>query len=254
MDPYLERHWLDVHNRLVMLSSVVLNERLPADLVASTDERVKVEGPDEEYGLYRPDVTVVEEGGAGKPPVTGTAAVGTMPPGTVRLVAAVEPTVERYIRVVDTSTDRAVTVIEFLSPSNKMGEGLVDYRRKREALLDSGVNLVEVDLSRRGDWQRLLRPYSCPVSKRSEYRATTWLAGDRGGVLLSPFGLREALPELPIPLRAKDGVVTLPLQEVVEQVYQTGRYGTRLNYGAELEPAVEGEDAVWVREVAGRGG
>jgi hypothetical protein len=34
MDPYLERHWPDVHSALVMSARGVLNELLPPDLVA----------------------------------------------------------------------------------------------------------------------------------------------------------------------------------------------------------------------------
>ena len=44
----------------------------------------------------------------------------------VRLIVQVEPITERFIRVIDTGTERLITVIEFISPTNKRGSGLAD--------------------------------------------------------------------------------------------------------------------------------
>jgi hypothetical protein len=252
MDPYLERHWLDVHNRLVMLASVLLNERLPSDLVASTDERVKVEGPDEVFDLFRPDVAVVSEGPSLASPERLSVGSAVMPPGTVRIVAHAEPAVERFIRIVDSATERAVTVVEFLSPTNKMGAGLSDDRLKRDALLDGNVNVVEIDLCRKGDWQRFPRPHPCPDIRRTPYRSVTRLAAEREAVYTVPFSLREPLPDLPIPLRDADPEVRLPLGELVHRVYVTGRYGTRLHYDPPADPPLSDEDAAWADQLMGQ--
>lgn len=45
MDPYLERHWRDVHASLAVYARDWLQERLPSGLRARIEERVFVESP-----------------------------------------------------------------------------------------------------------------------------------------------------------------------------------------------------------------
>src|SRR5947208_1264102 len=139
MDPYLERHWPDVHTSLVADARNALNQVLPGDLVASTEERIAVE---EEWTptrtKYAPDVQLIEV------PATGVAqAAAMLIDAPIRLVAQSEPRTERSIRIIEPKTSRVITVIEFINPANKMGRGLRLFRRKRQALLRSNVNFVE---------------------------------------------------------------------------------------------------------------
>lgn len=69
-------------------------------------------------------------------------------------------------------SERLVTVIECLSPSNKLGAGLIAYKRKRDDLLHGGVNVVEINLVRRGDWRALLSPYQWSPDAESIHRIT----------------------------------------------------------------------------------
>ena len=58
---------------------------------------------------------------------------------------------ETYLEPRDVSTDRVVTVIEILSPTNKLpGEGRRQYEQKRMNLLATYTHLVEIDLLRAG--------------------------------------------------------------------------------------------------------
>ena len=50
MDPYLEAHWLDVHNSLIHLAKAAIQPQLGDDLVARTGERIVVEDP---FGVHR---------------------------------------------------------------------------------------------------------------------------------------------------------------------------------------------------------
>lgn len=43
MDPYLERHWPDVHTKLVTYAADALNASLPPELIARTQERIAIE-------------------------------------------------------------------------------------------------------------------------------------------------------------------------------------------------------------------
>src|SRR5579862_3827181 len=98
MDPYLERHWGDVHTHLVSNIAAALNDRLPDDLIARVVEQNRIEREEDFERLLRPDVRVFE---SELPPSIsllqtvggGTAAVAE----PIVLRAEVEPAKERYV-------------------------------------------------------------------------------------------------------------------------------------------------------------
>jgi len=163
-----------------------------------------------------------------------------------RLVAQIEPIIERYIRVVEAGTERLVTVIEFVSPTNKRGSGLYPFQAKRAELLSAGVNFVEVDLIRAGDWRALLRPHRCGKKATSTYRITSRVPSDPAAVYLQPIWLREPIPAVHIPLRREDPQVKLALQPLVDRAYTNGRYDRRIDYRQPCDPPLPEDDAAWV--------
>jgi len=242
MDPYLEPHWLDIHTSIMAAARQALNRQLPEDLIASVEERVAIEseeGPQHEFG---PDVRVFE------PPAVETMSVevvGGTATARYRLLAQIDPITERFIRVVQAGSERLVTVIELLSPTNKCSDGLQAFRSKRAELLASGVNFVEIDLVRAGNWRALLRPHYCPRKAVTLYRVTSRIPSDPAAVLLEPISLRVRLPKIPVPLRRNDPQVELDLQDLLDETYTTGRYGRRLDYRRELSPPLDEGDAAW---------
>ena len=251
MDPFLEPHWPDVHGSMVMSSRDSLNEQLPADLVASAEERVAIEsetGPDR---VFLPDIRIVE------PPARGIG-IAESPSADVeapyRLLAQIDPLTERFIKIIEVGTERLVTIIEVVSPTNQRGEGLSAFRAKRAELLVSGVNFVEVDLNRSGDWKALLRPHISPPSADTPYRATFRIPSDPAATYLQPIGLRDRLPSISIPLRRGDPKVRIDLQALVDHAYSSGRYHLRLDYAKPCEPALEGDDASWAAELLRQAG
>lgn len=247
MDPYLEPHWLDVHTRLVAYAADRLDEQLPGDLIAYTEERVAIESTMGQERSIGPDIRIFE------PPAEVPTVVESYAPGTVlapyRLATLVEPITERFIKIIEVGTERLVTVIEFLSPTNKQGEGLVAFRAKRADLGVSGVNLVEIDLVRAGNWRAFLRPFKCPAELVTPYRVTFRLPEDPGGVYLQPISLRERLPDITVPLRPNDPKVQLDLQTLLDRVYEKGRYWQRINYSTPLDIPLEQEDAASADEL-----
>ena len=242
MDPYLERHWLDVHTRLTTYAADWLNERLPDGLVATTEERVAIESGDDRTHRVGPDVSVYS-------PVSSSHGNALVLDAPYRLILDLDPITERFIRIISTAGEHLITVIEFISPTNKTGEGLEDYRRKRSQLLAGGVHVVEVDLVRQGDWRRLQRPYSSPADAVAPYRAIVYTATPNAVGYLFPIRLAEPLPEIPVPLRPSDAPVRLPLQTLLDQVYTRGRYAQRLDYAQPCEPPLSPEDATWAAHV-----
>ncbi len=221
MDPYLERHWPDVRLSLTAPAADWLNKVLPDDLVARIDERIGVEPEDKQ--------------------------VDDCSPRHVQIIT--EPWMERFIEIREISGWRLITVIEFLSPSNKLKPGVDEFLVKRNQLLAGGVNVVEIDLVRVGNRDRLLPRGATPAAARSEYRVVHFLPN--GEVWLHPMPLREPLPTIRIPLRPTDEPAELSLQPLLDDAYKNGRYGRTLDYSRPPEPPLEGEDADWAAGLRG---
>src|SRR6478609_7378197 len=94
----------------------------------------------------------------------------------------------------------------------------------RDALLVTGMNFVEIDLVRSGDWELLLRPHVCPPRAVSTYRAVLRVPTDPLAAYLHPIPLFESLPTVKAPLCPDDPPADLPLQPLFEANYRNGRY------------------------------
>ena len=60
MDPFLERHWEDVHHRLIQYACDTLQPRLPNELWARVEERVFVQSDSGRQRHIVPDASLVE--------------------------------------------------------------------------------------------------------------------------------------------------------------------------------------------------
>lgn len=239
MDPYLETHWRDVHTSLMTYIRDQLQDQLPLDLVARVEESVSVDVADESR-LIAPDVRITEDFASAEPAVSRTSAAVAEP-----LVVLEEiPQTARHVKIVDLSSgERVITVIEVLSPTNKLTTtGREEYRRKQREYLLGDVNLVEVDLLRCGRHVLSAAWEMIPPDKRRTYMMSV-----RGRTRTAVFGasLREPLPVISIPLRPQDDEIQLNLQQLMTQVYDRGRYW-KLNYQTDPEPPLSPEDAAWV--------
>jgi hypothetical protein len=250
MDPYLEQHWRDIHTRLMVYTVDQLQEQLPRDLLARVEETVTVDYDDDEKNRgVKPDVSVLREGpsffstDAEVVPEVLNVAV------TEPLVVTVEEPPARHVEIFDTSAgNRVVTVIEFLSPTNKLpGFGRDEYARKQADYLASKVNLVEVDLIRQGGFAIAVPQSALPKNYRVPYLISVRHAGRPREFKVYHAPLRERLPSIHVPLRRQDRDVVLDLQPLIDQCYTRGRYD-RMNYAEELDPPLSPEDAAWAEE------
>lgn len=248
MDPFLEPHWVDVHSSLVVGARDELNQLLPEDLVARSEERVAVESEDVDRQVGR-DVRVFSPSKAD--PEEGPGGVVLQAP--FKLLLQDDPVIERFIRIID-EAGQLVTVLEFIRPTNKRPPGLDAFRQKRSELLDANVHVIEIDLIRAGDWRGLMRPERCPAKGLSLYRVTIRTSGMRRCGYLFPIHLPEPLPEIPVPLRPADPPLGLKLQPLLDRAYQNGRYGRTLDYRRPLDPPLVGDDAVQAEAILKAGG
>src|SRR5262249_39139400 len=145
-------------------------------------DRLLIGGPDVFVADREPSVA---NGGV----ATVTAPVTTILPGVVRK--------QRYLKIVDSEARKIVAVIEILSPSNKTrGDDGEAYRLKREEYIASGVSLVEIDLLRSG----VRPPLGDPAPPVSDYYILVHRAWEKDRMGIWPISIRDALPQVPIPL------------------------------------------------------
>ncbi len=138
-----------------------------------------------------------------------------------------------------------MTAIEVLSPGNKIGyDSRKVYKEKRDAYVESGVNLVEVDLVRQGYHIVAIPEPLIPRTYQDQNIACVRRACAPFQAELYPLPLRQPLVDISIPLRPTDKDVLLQLQALIEQCYQDGRYW-RTDYSLPLRPRLNEADAGW---------
>lgn len=248
MDPYLEAHWGDVHQRLIIYSADHIQRHLPADLRARVEERVFVETPEGGGRSVYPDVRVVERPHATPVVAAATGTLAVAEPLLVELPS--EQVTESYLEIREIgSGNRVVTVIEFVSAANKrIGPGRKLYLQKQQELRAGDVNSVEIDLLRGGDYVLSIPKGSMPPEYRTPYRICVWREKRPTAWEVYRVPLRERLPTIRIPLRPTDVDVPLDLQSLVEQCYTNGGYDD-LDYRADSDPPLSPDDARWADEL-----
>ncbi len=120
---------------------------------------------------------------------------------------------------------RLVTVIEFLSPTNKRGTGRREYLKKRERILTSTTHLLEIDLLRNGKRVPMQEPlpaaanfiFLCRAEKRA--RTEVW-----------PIRLDQVPPTVPVPLLPPDSDVLLDMQQAFTSVYDLCGFDLAVDY------------------------
>jgi hypothetical protein len=246
MNPWLEQEglWQDFHTKfLVAISERLVPQVGPSYFVLLEYHIFVHEQLGERPVRVRADLLVTHSA----PEVERRAGAAVLEPPAQVEHPAYE--VERipYLEVRHVARGDLVTVLEMLSPSNKEGENRQQYLTKREQLLNSDANLVEIDLLRGGvpmpDAERPACDYSVMVSRAERRpRAGFW-----------PIGLRDRLPEIPVPLRRADGDARVNLQEVLHRVYDVSGYANFIYRGSPTPP-LSAEDMAWARQFVGTEG
>jgi hypothetical protein len=249
MDPYLEPHWGDVHTSLVTYTRDALRTQLPPELRARVEERVVLETP---QGLGRglfPDVRVVEFPPRPAPGAPARASLAVPEPLIVE--AQPEPMTDRFIQIIDRSSgNRVVTVIEVISPANKLpGPNRKQYLRKQQELVRSDTSLVEIDLLRQGRHVAAVALEQIPTGRGGTYLVCVRRAGNPTLAELYPISLRQPLPTVKVPLRPQDADALLDLQAMVRQAYESGSYEGTLDYSKDPEPRLRWPDEEWIDQL-----
>lgn len=245
MDPYLEDPWIwpDFHMTFAVGIRTELNRQLPKGYVALVDRYVWAQDPEteERKRLGKPDVFLTGESEV----IATPASTAILAPVEIVLPSLTEKGFP-YVKIVDRANRRLVTVLELLSPSNKAsGRDRDAYLMKQREYLASDVNLVELDLLRKGE--RL--PWVTSSIASSHYYVMVSRAAERPCGKLWPFSLRDLLPPIAVPLNERDGDIPLELGAIMNRIYDSAGYARELDYTQPPDPRLDEPDAAWAREL-----
>jgi hypothetical protein len=203
-----------------------------------------VEAFSDDEGLMRPDVAILrEERGEHSRDTGGGVATLPLAPVSVPLVTEmVEDERARWLEIRRIPDMKLVTVIELLSPSNKIGIGRERYLEKRLSLIAQPVHLVELDLLSGG--QRL--PMRKPMPK-GDYYALVSRAENRPMADVYAWSIRDKLPTIPIPLLSPDPDILVDLAPLYDLAYQNGRYDRIMKYDQPIELPLDDEAKAWMK-------
>ncbi|MEM8504636.1 MAG: DUF4058 family protein [Cyanobacteria bacterium P01_D01_bin.1] len=253
MDPYIENAalWPNVHGRLIVAIANALSPQLLPKYQPIIEESVYRTASVDSVMIGRPDVAIQKTEALS---VEYQPAVALMSPVVSPVVVELPIATDirqRFIEIRNVANQEVVTVIEVLSPANKKGDGRAQYQRKRDRLLESQANLIEVDLLHKGDAMPMIGPTN-EADILSHYRILVSPVELRPQALLYPFNLSQSLPQVAIPLRADDrakGLTpTVDFQDLLNQVYEVSGYQFSIDYSQPPQPGWEPAESTWIKE------
>ncbi|MFM9964172.1 MAG: DUF4058 family protein [Planctomycetaceae bacterium] len=242
MDPFLEdQRWSDFHHEFISSIRALLVPPLLPDYSVNVEQMISLlRSADSDDRLVVPDLSIEESGEWTGGPDGGTA-VAVKP--VTRTLPKPQTIKRPYLTVRSMTSREVVTVIELLSPWNKNPRGgRSEYLDKRDAYLQSSINVVELDLLRGGSRLPTVEPLP-----RGDYFAFVCRGTKRPKVSVYAWQMNHPLPRIPIPLAPGDADVKLELQAAFNETYQRAGYRYSLDYTADVVPKLRPAERVWVR-------
>ncbi|MGK7878831.1 MAG: DUF4058 family protein [Crocosphaera sp.] len=250
MNPYLElpQFWSQVHNRLIVEIADAMNPKIRPKYRMELEQRVYTQNNDDDsLGLVGIPDNVFFSPSSNPSKTSSNVAIASpkIEPLTVSITQP-QTVKEWYLQVKNVETKEVVTVIEILSPKNKkVGEGRNKYLKKREQVLMSLSHLIEIDLLRKGE----IMPMNIDQTIKSDYRIIISRSDRRPQAELYAFNLAQEIPSIPLPLKPEDQEPLIPLQELLDSLYEKGSYDLAINYQKQtLEDLYENEQ-VWIKNL-----
>lgn len=240
MNPYLEQpeFWSEVHSRAIVAAAIAIEPELNPNYRVAVEKRIYLSVSSELVGI--PDISLVSKQSNPIPSVSATTTLTRTEPILVQLPLP-ETVEESYLEIREMPSGRVITVLELLSPKNKTaGEGRNAYETKRQQVLGSRTNLVEIDLLRSGKPMPILG-----VTERTDYRILVSRGSQLPQAELYAFSVRDVMPCLRIPLQPLDVEPELDLQAVLMGVYNQARFDLGIDYCQEARPPLKSADREW---------
>lgn len=255
MDPYLERPslWANVHSSLITAIRDYLVPRLRPRYFVAVEERSYLDDSGPTGFMAVPDVGIV--GPYSARPVAVLEWPATVAEPQIVELPMPEQIRETYLSIQEVGSNalatdmwldsedglKVVTMLEILSPWNKGSRaGRAQYTRKREEVINSYTNLVEIDLLRAG--QRFVQTRN----DNSHYNILVSPAPMRPRAQFYTFTVRQPIPTFRLPLQDNDEWPLLDLNTILHNLYDRAGYDLRINYGVAPIPSLDEDDTTWL--------
>ena len=152
---------------------------------------------------------------------------------------------ETFLAIQELPGRKLVTVIEVLSPTNKKTkDARAEYLKKRDDLILTSVNFVEIDLLRAGEPMPVRKP-----PPPTDYRILVCRARRSSDAVLYAFPYTSPIPPIPIPLLPGDPEPMLDLNSVLHALIDRARYDLVIDYAQPPDPPLRPEDEAWAASI-----
>ncbi len=261
--------WVAFHNTHITHLCEAIDLLLPPGYEVVPERSLQIRTVDPHTGQLstrkpEPDVTIWDTDLAAQRTKSSFSAQVAVPVATKPVIATLMPDEETRLKAVvikellPTGEAVPVTRIELLSPTNKVGEDRGRYLAKREAALEAGLVLVEVDY---------IHEIDSPIPQTPGYASRdpgaypyTILVSDprpsleEGQTRVYGFYVDEAMPPIEIPLTGQENIV-LNFARVYDRTFSSlSTFSNRADYAKEpihfQSYAPEDQQRIWARMLA----
>jgi hypothetical protein len=154
---------------------------------------------------------------------------------------------EELIEIRQRNDSRLVTLVDVVSPANKLtAAGRQAYLDKRREGRSGNANLVEIDLVLQG--QPMLE-YSRDGLPDWDYAVTVTRATQPERYEIYTATLQKRLPRFRLPLAADDRDTVLDLHAAFTRCYDQNNFATKIDYQRDPLTSITDEDRQWLHEL-----
>lgn len=154
---------------------------------------------------------------------------------------------EEFIEVRQRSDNRLVTLIDVVSPINKLrSQGREAYLETRKQVRSDSASVVEIDLSLQG---APMLDYSREGLPEWDYAITVTRSTQPERYEIYTTTLQKRLPRFKIPLASDDRDTVLDLQATFARCYDQGNFSSQIDYKTEPVAKLADDDMKWLGDV-----
>lgn len=158
-----------------------------------------------------------------------------------------EDLVEEYIEIRQRNESRLVTLVDVVSPTNKLSpQGRQAYLDKRLEGKHHGANLVEIDLVLQGE---PMLDYSREGLPDWDFAVTVTRAAQPERYEIYTATLQKRLPRFRLPLAGDDRDTVVDLQVAFTRSYDQGGFAGHIDYARDPALPLADDDRKWLNDL-----
>jgi hypothetical protein len=152
---------------------------------------------------------------------------------------------EAFVEVRQRSDGRLITLLEVVSPANKVtAEGRRHYTERRDEVRKQSANIVEIDLVLQGQSLIEYAKDAAPPTWDYGVVVTRWTHPDRYEIYSAT--LPKRLPRFRVPLASDDRDTVLDLQAAVTRAFDQGDFAKQIDYTRDPATRLSDENRKWL--------